>query len=229
MLLGAPRPEETWLTPIADSRVLPDHGDPAEIASLRESVRLAFVAAMQQLPARQRAALILCEVLKMPAAEAAVTLGTTVASVNSALQRARATLATTADVRSDAPVDGALLGQFVDAFQRYDMSALVKLLHDDAEMQMPPFALWLRGPGDIVKFMQEPGPSQCAGSIMKPVGTANGVRAWGQYKPAPDGGYRPWALVEAEVSGDKLSRLTFFLNAEQLFPEFGLPASLAAV
>jgi RNA polymerase sigma-70 factor, ECF subfamily len=240
-LLGAPSAEETWLTPIADSRVLPDHGDPAEIAALRESVRLAFVAAMQHLPARQRAALILCEVLKMPAAEAADALGTSVASVNSALQRARATLASSAPA-AEAPgpdrgsgsgpgsgsgsVDEGLLRRYVDAFQRYDMSALVKLLHDDAEMQMPPFSLWLRGSSDIVHFMQEPGPSHCAGAVLVPVGPVNGVQAWGQYNPSPAGGYTPWALQVHEATDGKISRMTFFLDAERLFPEFGLAPSL---
>jgi RNA polymerase sigma-70 factor (ECF subfamily) len=227
-LVGAARPEDAWLTPIADSRVLPDHGDPAEIASLRESVRLAFVTAIQHLPARQRAALILCEVLKMPAAEAAVTLGTSVPAVNSALQRARATLAELDPGSAAAePADTGLLGRYVDAFQRYDMSALVKLLHDDAIMQMPPLSIWLRGPLDITLFMQEPIPSACAGSLMVPVGPINGVQAWGQYKPDPAaGGYSPWALQVHEVSGDKLSRLTFFLDTERFFPEFGLKPHL---
>jgi len=241
-LLGAPHTEETWLTPISDSRVVPEHGDPAEIASLRDSVRLAFVAALQHLPARQRAALIMCEVLKIPAAEAAAMLGTSVASVNSALQRARATLGSgtlgSGTLGSAGPgpeaapetadqVDGGLLGQYVDAFQRYDMSALVKLLHDDADMQMPPYSLWLTGAADIVRFMREPGPSECAGSRMVPAGLVNGVPAWGQYKPLPSGGYTAWALQVPEVSGGKLSRLTFFLDAERLFPAFGLALSLS--
>lgn len=237
-LLGAPHPEDTWLTPIADSRVLPEHGDPAEIASLRDSVRLAFVAAMQHLPARQRAALILCEVLKMPAAEAAGMLGTSVASVNSALQRARATLGAEGALspRSQQSqqsaageadrVDSDLLGQYVDAFQRYDMSALVKLLHEDAVMQMPPYSLWLTGSADIVRFMREPGPSECAGSLIVPAGLVNGVPAFGQYKPAREGGYTAWALQVPEMSGGKFSRLTFFLDAPRLFPAFGLAPSL---
>ena len=228
-LLGAPGAEDVWVTPIADSRVLPSDGDPAEIAVLRDSVRLAFVTALQQLPARQRAALILCEVLKMPAAEAARILGTSVPAVNSALQRARATVgsADTAEV-TDVSVDTALLEQYVDAFQRYDMSALIKLLHDDAVMQMPPFSLWLRGSSDIVRFMREPTPATCAGSRMLPVPSlVNGMRAWGQYKPdGSSGGFVPWALQVHEVTDGKFSQLNFFLDTARLFPAFGLPPRL---
>jgi RNA polymerase sigma-70 factor (ECF subfamily) len=217
-------PEHSWVTPVADARVVPEDGDPAEIAVARETVRLAFVTALQHLPPRQRAALILCEVLKMPAAEAATTLGTSVPAVNSALQRARVTMA---DVSPETPAQApssVLLDQYVDAFERYDLSALVKLLHDDAVMTMPPFSMWLRGSADIVAFLREPGPRQCVGSVLVPVqGTVNGSHAWAQYKPAPSGGYLPWALQVHEASGGRFSRLTFFLDAERLYPEFGLP------
>jgi RNA polymerase sigma-70 factor, ECF subfamily len=235
-LLGDSQPAEMWVTPIADSRVLPAHGDPADIAIERDTVRLAFITAMQQLPARQRAALILCEVLKMPAAEAAATLDTSVPAVNSALQRARATLAEPGSDGSVAPaaardtrdVDAELLDKYVDAFQRYDMTALMSLLHDDAVMSMPPYALWLTGSTDITRWMTLPGPSKCAGSVLVPVpgGTANGDWAWGQYKPAERGGYTPWALHTATPAGDRMSQLTFFLDAEAIFPEFGLPSRL---
>ncbi len=232
-LLGGWHPDDIWISPIADSRVIPEHGDPAEIAVARDSVRLAFVAAIQHLPARQRAALILCEVLKMPATEAAATLDTSVPAVNSALQRARATLSQLPegelpdDARS-ADVDTDLLDRYVDAFQRYDMSALMTLLHDDAVMYMPPFSLWLRSSADIVRFMQEPTPSLCAGSVLVPVptGTVNGVQAWGQYKPDPAGGHAPWALQVNDVSGGRFSRLAFFLDTKRIFPDFGLPPHL---
>jgi RNA polymerase sigma-70 factor, ECF subfamily len=223
-LLGAPRPDDIWVSPIADSSVL--SGDPAEIAISRESIRLAFVAALQHLPARQRAALILCEVLKMPAAEAAATLDTSVPAVNSALQRARATMADVSAFSSPSQAPSAeLIDQYVDAFQRYDLTALFKLLHDDAVMSMPPYSMWLRGPADIVAFMREPGPATCRGSVLVPVpgGPVNGVHGWAQYKPAPDGGYEPWALQVHDAAGDRFSRLTFFLDAERLFPRFGLP------
>jgi RNA polymerase sigma-70 factor, ECF subfamily len=219
--------EDLWVTPIPSHAVLPEHGDPAEIAATRESVRLAFVTALQHLPPRQRAALILCEVLRVPAAEVARILDTTVASVNSALQRARATLAALPDEQRPAEVTMAvsdtasarLLDRYVDAFQRYDMTALLALIHEDAVMTMPPFGLWLRGGQDITTFMTLPGPSECAGSVLVPV-SANGVRAWGQYKP--DGS--PFALQVHEAIGDRLSRLTFFLDTRRLFPLFGLRA-----
>jgi RNA polymerase sigma-70 factor, ECF subfamily len=225
-LLGKPLTEGLWVTPIADSRVLPESGDPADITVARETVRLAFVTAMQHLPARQRAVLILCEVLKMPATEVASTLDTSVAAVNSALQRARAALA---DVSLDAVavVDTVLLERYVDAFQRYDMTALVRLLHDDAVMSMPPYSLWVQGSTDVVRFMLEPGPRGCAGSVLVPCGQVNGVQAWGQYKPDPRGGFAAWALQVHEVVNGKFGRLTFFLDTDRLFPEFGLAPRLA--
>jgi len=220
--------EDIWVTPIPDAKVMPEHGDPAEIAAVRESVRLAFVTALQHLPARQRAALILCEVLRLPAAEAAGVLDSSVASVNSALQRARATLADLPDDQRPAQVDpenAELLARYVDAFQRYDMKALLALIHEDAVMTMPPFEFWVRGNADITAWMTQPTPSQCAGSILMPV-QANGVRAFGQYKPDPDGGYQPWGLQVHEVIGGKISRLTWFLNTSVMFPLFGLPPHL---
>ena len=153
-LLGSPLPEVTWLQPVPDSRVVPADGDPAEVAELRETIRLAFVATLQHLPPRQRAVLILREVLQWPAADVADLLGTTIASVNSALQRARATLAAN-DVTSfdeAKPLDDAqrhLLDRYVDAFERYDMNALTELLTEDASWSMPPYALWLQTHDDI--------------------------------------------------------------------------------
>src|SRR5438105_10565209 len=146
-MLGDWHPDDVWISPISDATVLPEHGDPAEIAVARDTIRLAFVTALQHLPARQRATLILCEVLKMPAAEAAGTLGTSVAAVNSALQRARATLAALPEEQRPAAVDedqSELLASYVDAFQHYDMARLGTLLHDDAPMTMPPVAFLLR-------------------------------------------------------------------------------------
>src|SRR5580700_2107894 len=187
-LFGDRRPDEAWISPIADERVLPEHGDPADIAVARDTIRLAFVTALQHLPARQRAALIMCEVLKMPAAEAAATLGTSVAAVNSSLQRARATLAALPEEQRPASVDAdqsELLARYVDAFQRYDMDQLVTLLHDDALMTMPPYAMWVRGAKNITRWMQEPSPSLCRDSILVPAGQVNGSPAWAQYKPDP--------------------------------------------
>jgi RNA polymerase sigma-70 factor (ECF subfamily) len=217
--------EDRWVTPIPDARVVPDNGDPAEIAAVRDSVRLAFVTALQHLPARQRAALILCDVLRLPAAEAADVLGSSVASVNSALQRARTSLASLPEHQRPGEVEPAnaeLLAKYVDAFQRYDMKALIGLLREDALQTMPPLEMWIQGASEITTWMTQPGPSACAGSILVPV-RANGVVGWGQYKPDPEhGGYAPWALQVHEVTGGKISRMTFFLDADRLFPLFGL-------
>jgi RNA polymerase sigma-70 factor, ECF subfamily len=228
-LLGGFHPDDIWISPIADDRVVPSDGDPAEIAVARDTIRLAFVTALQHLPARQRATLILCEVLRMPAAEAAATLGTTVAAVNSALQRARATLAALPDEQRPTAVEAEqadLLARYVDAFQRYDMGQLVTLLHEDALMSMPPYPMWLSGAENVCRFLLEPGPSLCRGSVLVPAGQVNGVTAWAQYKPDPAGGYAPWALQVHEASGGRFTRLTFFLDSERIFAELGLAPRL---
>jgi RNA polymerase sigma-70 factor (ECF subfamily) len=220
-------PDQLWIEPMPDGRVVPD-GDPAEILDARESVRLAFVAALQQLPARQRAVLILCEVLRWKAAEVAELLETSVASVNSALQRARATLesseltpATTAPSADVA--DAALLQRYVAAFEQYDMDALTALIHEDATQSMPPFDLWLAGRDDILAWWLGPG-SGCRGSRIVPVAPANGAPAFGQYKPADSGeGYEPWALQVLEIENRRIVELTFFLDVATVFPRFGLP------
>jgi RNA polymerase sigma-70 factor (ECF subfamily) len=230
-LLGPLLPEATWITPISDRQSGPESTDPAEIAEYRESIRLAFVTALQHLPPRQRAALILCEVLRWPAAEAAELLDTSVASVNSALQRARATLSALPAGRHLGPLEDAeeaLLRRYVDAFERYHIEALVSLLHGDAIQSMPPFELWLQGAEDIGKWMVQPGPSGCRGSKLLPT-SANGSPAFGQYRPDPNGGFVPWAIQVLEVSGGKIAALSFFLDfldPERLFPAFGLPLHL---
>jgi RNA polymerase sigma-70 factor, ECF subfamily len=219
-------PEATWITPVPDGLVVPD-GDPADVAVARDTIRLAFVAALQHLPPRQRAVLILCEVLKWKAAEAAELLDTSVASVNSALQRSRATLETLDPSSSDAPenIDGELLERYVAAFENYDIDALTALLREDAQQSMPPFDLWLRGRDDILTWWFGPGIG-CKGSRLIPVATTNGKHAWGQYKPDPDGGHAPWALQVIEFSGGRIVECTFFLDTEALFPLYGLPARL---
>ena len=229
-LLGPMLPERAWVSPVADGRVLPTEGDPAEIAVSRETIRLAFVTALQHLPARQRAVLILCEVLRWQAAEVAELLDTSVAAVNSALQRGRSTLARVHPGGQPQAVDDdqrELLARYVDAFERYDISRLVALLHDDAVQSMPPFAMWIRGAANIGRWMLEPGPSCCRGSRLLPT-VANGCPAFGQYRPDPDGGHHPWALQVLEISGDRISGAHFFLDTELLFPAFGLPAHLPA-
>src|SRR6185312_2827237 len=195
-------PEVTWIEPIPQSAI--SDGDPAEVAESRETIRLAFVAALQHLPPRQRAALILCEVLRWKAAEVAELLDTSVASVNSALQRARATLDQT-DVVSAAPAqplsdaDRELLARYVEAFQAYDMDKLTALIHEDAIQSMPPYDMWLRGRDDIFKWWVGPGIG-CSGSRVIPTMDANGSPAFGQYKPSETGsGYDPWALQVVEI------------------------------
>jgi RNA polymerase sigma-70 factor (ECF subfamily) len=225
--LGAPLPEAAWIQPIPDDRVLPEDGDPAELTAARETIRLAFVTALQHLPARQRAVLILREVLKWRASEVAELLDTSVPSVNSALQRARATLAARpVDVDAAEPADAdqqALIARYVDAFERYDVSELVTLLRDDAIMSMPPFPLWLRGPEEIGRFFLGQGIG-CRGSKLIAV-AANGGYAFGSYKPADDGTRRPWAIQVIEVSGDRIVGHHNFLGPD-LFPVFGLPDHL---
>ncbi len=230
--LGPLLPEATWVTPIADATVAPERGDPAAVTEYRESIRLAFVTALQHLPARQRAALLLCDVLRWQAAEAAELLDMTVAAVNSALQRARATLSSLPE-RDAAPApldtdDAELLRRYVDAFERYDIEGLVTLLHEDAVQSMPPFAMWLQGARNIGEWMVQPGPSACRGSRLLPT-HANGCPAFGQYRPDPDGGYMPWALQVLEISDGRIAAMSFFLSfldPERLFPAFGLPLHL---
>jgi RNA polymerase sigma-70 factor (ECF subfamily) len=228
--LGDPLPEVTWIEPIPDDRVVPANGDPAEVAELRESIRLAFVAALQHLPPKQRAVLILREVLRWKATEVAELLDTTVQSVNSALQRARTTLsATDADANVTGPMDEeqtALLARYVDAFERYDMDSLTSLLHEDAKWSMPPYALWLQTHLDIREWCMGAGIG-CKGSRLVPT-TANGAPAFGQYKPSPDGGYEPWSLQVLEMSGGQITGICFFLDTEHFFPLFGLPPRLEA-
>jgi RNA polymerase sigma-70 factor (ECF subfamily) len=215
-------PDVPWLQPVPDSLVT----DPAEAVTSRETIRLAFVAALQHLPPRQRAVLILCEVLRWKASEVAELLETSTASVNSALQRARATLEQvelTPETTSGEP-DRELLERYVKAFEDYDLDALTALIHEDATQSMPPFDLWLNGREDIFKWWFGPGIG-CKGSRVVPAAsTANGSPAYGQYKPNEAGdGYVPWALMVLEFSGSRIAEFTFFLDVETLFPLFGLP------
>ncbi|MGH3797951.1 MAG: sigma-70 family RNA polymerase sigma factor [Pseudonocardiaceae bacterium] len=223
-LLGAARPEVTWIQPVPDSRVLPAGGDPAELAVLRDTIRLAFVAVLQHLPPRQRAVLILREVLRWRATEVANLLGTTVASVNSTLQRARSTLAAS-DLTPTKPMDDAqraLVARYVDAFERYDVRSLTSLLHEDATLSMPPYDLWLRGHTDIRRWLLEAG-AGCRGSRLVPI-VANGSPAFGQYRPSGTGGrHEPFALQVIEVSADRIIGINSFLDTTRLFPLFGLP------
>lgn len=220
-------PDQLWIEPMPDDLVV-GGGDPAEIVDARESVRLAFVAALQQLPPRQRAVLVLCEVLRWKASEAAELLETSVASVNSALQRARATLqasnvtpSTTAPSVDD--TDAELLRRYVAAFEKYDMDALISLIHEDATQSMPPFDLWLAGRDDILSWWFGPGVT-CRGSRVIPVTPANGAPAFGHYRPRVNGdGYEPWSLQVLQIEDGKIVEFTFFLDTATIFPRFGLP------
>jgi len=231
--LPATLADNLFVEPIPTSHFMSDRADPAEVAAARETIRLAFVSALQYLPARQRAVLILREVLRWEATEVAELLDTTVASVNSALQRARATLAERAldedDASSSAPAitpeQQALLANYVDAFERYDVTRLVTLLHDDAVMSMPPFPLWLVGSDQIAAWFLGAGIG-CRGSRIVAT-TANGLPAYGTYRVDPAGGWAPWSIQVIEVKDDKISALNSFLDTK-LFATFGLPAHLDA-
>ncbi|HSF62583.1 MAG TPA: sigma-70 family RNA polymerase sigma factor [Gaiellaceae bacterium] len=224
-------PDQLWIEPMPDLRVVPE-GDPAQVTEARETIRLAFVAALQHLPPKQRAVLILCEVLRWKASEVAELLDTSVASVNSALQRARATLeerevsAVTASPSIDS-ADAELLARYVEAFERYDMDALTELIHEDATQSMPPFDLWLAGRDDILGWWFGPGIT-CRDSRVIPVTSANGAPAFGHYRPRVDGdGYEPWSLQVLEIENGKIVEFTFFLDTATVFPLFGLPLDYA--
>ena len=227
--IGEPLPEATWVQPISDADAAIG-GDPAERAVLQDSIRLAFVAALQHLPPRQRAVLLLREVLAWPAADVAELLDTTVASVTSALQRARATIAeldrgATLTVGDLGEAERALLARYVEAFEAYDMESLVQLLHEDASISMPPLALWLRGHEDLVGWYLGKGIG-CKGSRMVPL-DLNGQPGFAQYKPDPDrGGWSPWSLQVLEIKDGRIAHIHHFLGPE-LFARHGLPLHLA--
>jgi len=228
-------PENTWIQPLPDAKAFGPDADPADVATARDSVRLALVAALQHLPARQRAVLILREVLRWQAREVAELLGTTVVSVNSALQRARATLASLDladatvgphdDERDDdhRELPDGLLERYVDAFERYDMTSLVALLHEDAMFSMPPYPMWLRGRDQIVRWMIGPG-AECRGSRLVAT-AANGCPAFGSYRQAGPGLHQPWALQVLEISEGRIKGYHHFLDTS-IFTSFGLPAEL---
>jgi RNA polymerase sigma-70 factor, ECF subfamily len=222
-------PEASWVLPVPDARVSPAGGDPAELAAYRESIRLAFVVALQYLPPRQRAILILRDVLRWQASEVAELLDTTAVSVNSALQRARASLGAAGvsiDAGQPTGLDAGqqdLLNRYVDAFERYDITSLVSLLHDDAVMSMPPYNFWLRGPAEIRRWHLGPGIG-CRGSRLVAT-AANGCAAFGSYRRDEQGGHRPWAIQVIEISGGRIVGNHNFVDA-QLFAAFDLPDRL---
>lgn len=231
--LREPLPDAEWLEPMPDARVSTPAGDPAEKAIAKETIRLAFIAALQHLPARQRAVLILREVLCWKAAEVADLLDSTVASVNSALQRARATLqehgvSETAPGTTPAmdPAQTELLMRYMAAFEAFDMEALTALLHEDVEQNMPPLELWFRGREDVIAWMAT-GPGQgCRGSRVAPV-EINGTVGFAQWKPSgPDGEFEAWGIQALRIEDGRVTGLSIFLNKD-LFAYFGLPVKLA--
>jgi RNA polymerase sigma-70 factor (ECF subfamily) len=215
-----------WLEPIPDNLAIPEQAQPNEVAMLRQSIRLAFVAALQRLPPRQRAALLLVDVLGWSAAETAEGLDMTVAAVNSALQRARATMAGAprAEPGSLSAEQQSLVARYVEAFEKYDIDLLVSLLHEDASISMPPYALWLEGVDNIRAWLLGRGIG-CNGSRLLPV-EANCAPAFAQYRPDPAGGHKPWALIVLELEGPSIAHMVSFLDTERLFPLFGLPPAL---
>jgi RNA polymerase sigma-70 factor, ECF subfamily len=227
-------PDGAWLEPIPDVGIAPADGDPAQRAVAQETIRLAFVAALQHLPPRQRAVLILREVLCWQASEVAELLDTTVASVNSALQRARATLAArdlslggaSASTAGLAEEERALLARYVDAFERYDIPRLVSLLHEDASISMPPMSMWLQGRDELTQWYLGNGKG-CRGSVMLATSTptANGSAVLGQYRSDGNGGHRAWSVQVIEMDRGRISHIHHFLD-ERLFARFGLPATL---
>jgi RNA polymerase sigma-70 factor (ECF subfamily) len=218
------RGRETWVEPIPDRLALPADGahTPEERAILKESIRLAFVAALQYLPPRQRAVLLLTQVLNWSAAETAEALDMSVAAVNSALQRARATL----DTRNPSVVPRALseeqqqlVARYVAAFEAYDVVALTTLLHEEATLSMPPYEMWLQGLESISAWLLSFGLG-CRGSVLVPVEACGGTPAFAQYRRM---GEWPWALIVLDVAGDRITGMTSYLDVETLFPRFGLP------
>lgn len=223
------RPREHWVEPIPDAVALPapDSCDPEERAILRESIRLAFVAALQYLPPRQRAVLLLTQVLNWSAAETAESLGMSVAAVNSALQRARATL----EARNPAVTPRVLteeqsrtVARYVEAFERYDVAALTALLHEEATLSMPPYDLWLRGHASIARWLLNQG-IDCKGSRLVPVDSNGGTPAFAQYR---DAGATPWALILLDLQGERIASMTSYLDVATLFPRYGIPMRLSA-
>ncbi len=225
-------PSASWIEPIPDLQAIPSDVDPAQQAVLRQTIRLAFIAALQHLPARQRAVLLLADVLDLAAAEIAESLQMSLAAVNSALQRARATMASR-DISpsqpppSLSPSDEAMVGRYVQAFERYDMDALLQLLHDEVTLSMPPYTLWLQGHEAVRAWMLGRG-AGCRGSRLLPT-AACGLPAFGQYRAAQPGpGYQAWSLIvlEYDARGSRITALNHFLDTGSLFPRFGLPLTL---
>jgi RNA polymerase sigma-70 factor (ECF subfamily) len=224
----AQQPNSFWIEPMLDVRITPAEADPAEQLMLRQSIQLAFMAALQHLAPKQRAALLLIEVLGFSANEAASTLDVSVASVNSALQRARAALEKRDNGASPelSVAQQDLVTRYISAFESYDIDGLTTLMRQDATICMPPYSLWLQGHDHIRSWMRGPGIG-CRGSRLIPT-SACGSPAFAQYRRDPAGGFKPWALIVLDLAADQISGTTSFLDADSLFRRFGFPLTLPA-
>jgi RNA polymerase sigma-70 factor, ECF subfamily len=221
----ASEPHTHWMEPIPDALALPSDASPEELAVLRESIRLAFVAALQHLPPRQRAALLCVDVLGWSAAETAVHLEMSLTAVNSALQRARETMQSRGQSLAPRPLSEsqrALVDRYAVAFERYDVDALAALLHEEAVLSMPPYLFWLQGPGDIRAWLLGQGKG-CEGSRLIPV-MANGMTAFAQYRRRADGTFFAWGLIVLELGTGSILHWNSYLDVQTLFPKFLLPA-----
>lgn len=219
------RPRTHWLEPVPEERVIAPDADPAERLQIRQNIRLAFVAALQHLPPKQRAALLLTEVVGFSVDEVAASLDTSADAIHSALQRARATLAKR-DLRTDDTMlddrQRILVDRYARAFEAFDVDLLASLLTEDAVLSMPPYTLWLEGPTHIGEWLRGRG-NGCAGSRLVPI-AASGLPAFAQYR---NGGADPFAILVLELRGDRVARMTSFLDVSELFPLFGMPPRLA--
>lgn len=222
------QPAETWIEPISDIEAIPSNEDPARQAILREAIRLAFVAALQHLPPKQRAVLLLNDVLDFSSAETASALSLSVAAVNSALQRARETMGKPIDATSHnlTASQEAVVSEYMEAFERYDIPAITSMLRADVAFCMPPYSLWLQGPNAVSSWMQTFGVG-CRGSRLLPA-SVSASPAFAQYRPDPDCGHKAWGMIILELAGERIASITTFLDVERLFPRFGLPLVLPA-
>ena len=224
------QPEVSWLEPVPDAMVVADKNDPAAIVASRESIRLAFIAALQHLPPRQRAVLILRDVLKWKAAEVAELLGMTTAAVNSALQRAHAHLDQAAPTEDDVVEPSAedqreLLEKYVAAFQNYDIAAMTKLFTEDAVWEMPPFTGWYQGPETIANLISHNCPASGPGDMVLVPTEANHQPAFGLYMRGEDGVHRAFHIQTLDVTPSGVSHVAAFFDV-RLFKTFGLPEVL---
>jgi RNA polymerase sigma-70 factor, ECF subfamily len=227
--VGAPASEVTWIGPIPDGRVLGPDDDPAEQAATRDSIRLAFVAALQHLRPKPRAVLILRDVVGWPASEVADVLDTTAAAVHSTLQRARRTLAahnppTATGMAGLTDADRALLARYVDAFVRYDVDALVALLRDDATMSMPPQREWMAGRQAIERWLRGPG-MRCGGNLVLET-SANGGPAFALLRRSAPNSYEAHGIQLVEISDGWITGIHTFRD-RRLFSVFGLPTTMS--